>query len=66
MLIKRFFRVILSFFSLIIAIIGFLIPILPGWPFLLGALVLFSPNHGKKISRKIKNKWDKYRNKKES
>jgi uncharacterized membrane protein YbaN (DUF454 family) len=63
MLIKRFFRVILSFFALIIAIIGFLIPILPGWPFLLGALVLFSPKHGKKVFEKLKNRLKRLWNK---
>ncbi|MFH1533491.1 MAG: hypothetical protein ABID64_01005 [Nitrospirota bacterium] len=63
MLIKRFFKIILSFFALIIAIVGFLIPILPGWPFLLGAVVLISPDHGKRVFGKIKDKWNKFRNK---
>lgn len=63
MLIKRFFKVILSFLSLIVAIIGFMIPILPGWPFLLGAFVLISPDHGKKLFGKLKEKINSLRNK---
>lgn len=62
-MLRKFFKVILSFISLIIAIVGFLVPILPGWPFLLGAIVLISPDHGKKLSKTLKEKWKKYRNK---
>ena len=63
MLIRKFFKVILSFVAFIIAIVGFLIPILPGWPFLLGAFVLISPDRGKKAFDKIKDKINKLRNK---
>lgn len=65
-MLRKFFKVILSFISLIIAIVGFLVPILPGWPFLLGAIVLISPNRGKKLFEKIKGTINKLRNKKES
>ena len=54
MLIKRFFRLIGSILLFVAAIIGFLLPIIPGSVFLLLGLLLFSPTHGKKIFNKIK------------
>jgi uncharacterized membrane protein YbaN (DUF454 family) len=62
-MLRKFFKVILSFLALIFAIVGFLVPILPGWPFLLAGIVLISPDHGKKLAETLKEKWNKYRNK---
>ena len=55
-MIIRIFKILFAIFNIIIGIIGFLLPILPGWPFILVAIILLKPEKGQKITDWIKNK----------
>ena len=48
----------------IFALIGFLMPIIPGWPFLLIGFILINPKNEKNLLNKIKTKLENYRKKK--
>ena len=63
-LLKRVLKAIASVFCLILAILGFLLPILSGWFFVFLAILLISPKNGKKLIAKIKDKINSFRNKK--
>jgi uncharacterized membrane protein YbaN (DUF454 family) len=54
MIIKHFFRLIASIIMFCLALIGFLLPFVPGTLFLLIAFILFSPKQGKAFYKKIK------------
>ena len=52
---RSLLRIATGLITLCIGIIGLLIPIIPGWLFLGLALIILSPEHGKKFIERIKN-----------
>ena len=50
------FKILFGIFNIIIGLIGFLLPIIPGWPFMLVAIILLKPEKGQKITDWIKIK----------
>lgn len=58
--IRNLLRIALGLFLLFIGIIGLLLPVLQGWLFILIAIPLISPEHGRKMLAKLKEWKDKY------
>lgn len=58
---KNLFRIAAGLILLMIGIIGLVVPILQGWLFILIAIPLISPEHGKKMVGKIKELYARYR-----
>lgn len=58
--IRNLLRIALGLFFLLIGIIGLLLPLLQGWLFILIAIPLISPEHGRKMVSKLKEWKDKY------
>ena len=52
---RSLLRIATGLITLCIGIIGLLMPIIPGWLFLGLALIILSPEHGKKIVGRIKD-----------
>lgn len=61
-MIKRSFEIVLGTIFLIASIIGFIVPIIPGWLLLFSGIVLISPHHGKKIVDWIKKRLQELKN----
>jgi uncharacterized membrane protein YbaN (DUF454 family) len=55
-MIINFIKKIWAVLLFLLAIIGFLVPIIPGTLFLILAIAAFSPEHGKKIKDWLKKK----------
>lgn len=58
---KNVLRIGAGLILLMIGIIGLVIPILQGWLFILIAIPLISPEHGKKMVGKAREWWKKIR-----
>jgi uncharacterized membrane protein YbaN (DUF454 family) len=58
-MIKKVLKIIIGILSATLALLGFLIPIIPGWPFLLFAIFALTPKHGQKIKDWIQKKRNK-------
>jgi uncharacterized membrane protein YbaN (DUF454 family) len=56
MIIRGVIKIAGGLFLLIIGIIGLLVPLLPGLPFIILALILFIPNRHEKIQKWLKRK----------
>ncbi len=57
---KNTLRIAAGIALLLVGIIGLLLPILQGWLFILIAIPLISPEHGKRMMAKLKEWKDKY------
>jgi uncharacterized membrane protein YbaN (DUF454 family) len=56
MIFSQLTRVLLGAVVVSIGILGLLVPIMPGWVFIIPGLVLISPEKGKRIGNKLKLK----------
>jgi uncharacterized membrane protein YbaN (DUF454 family) len=57
---KNLLRIALGLFLLMIGIIGLLLPVLQGWLFILIAIPLISPEHGRRMVAKLKEWKERY------
>ncbi|MFH1284329.1 MAG: PGPGW domain-containing protein [Candidatus Peregrinibacteria bacterium] len=55
-MIKMTLRIIVGTFSIVLGIIGFLIPFMPGWLLVFFGIILISPHHGKRVISWVKQK----------
>ncbi len=53
------FKILLAILNICLGIIGFLLPIIPGWPFILLAILLIKPEQGKKFKEWLKKRHKK-------
>lgn len=57
----RGFKIIIGVISILIGIIGLVLPILPGWVLIFAGIYLLSPEHGKAIVNWLEEKIKRYR-----
>jgi len=55
-MITQIIRILLGIAIIMIGIVGLIVPIMPGWLFIIPGLVLINPEKGKIIGNKLKSK----------
>lgn len=53
---SQIIRILLGIAIVMIGIVGLIVPIMPGWLFIIPGLVLINPEKGKIIGNKLKSK----------
>lgn len=56
-------KIFLGILSLILGLVGLLLPILPGWVFIFAGIYLIFPEHGKNIVHWLESKINRWRKK---
>lgn len=52
----KILKILLAILSICLGIIGFLLPLIPGWPFIILAILLIKPEQGKKFKEWLKKR----------